>query len=49
MGRHIIAKTVGKGIVEYKEIANALTDRGVITRRHAERLRLMAGYRNRLV
>jgi uncharacterized protein YutE (UPF0331/DUF86 family) len=49
IGRHIIAKTAGKGIVEYKEIANALGDRGVITRQLAERLRLMAGYRNRLV
>jgi uncharacterized protein YutE (UPF0331/DUF86 family) len=49
IGRHIIAKTAGKGIVEYKEIAIALGDRGVITRQLAERLRLMAGYRNRLV
>ena len=49
IGRHIIAKTAGKGIVEYKEIASALGDRGVITKHLAERLRLMAGYRNRLV
>jgi len=49
IGRHIIAKTAGKGIVEYKEIARALGDRGVITKQLAERLRLMAGYRNRLV
>ena len=49
IGRHIIAKTAGKGIVEYKEIASALGDRGVITKQLAERLRLMAGYRNRLV
>jgi len=49
IGRHIIAKTAGKGIVEYKEIAIALGDRGVITKQLAERLRLMAGYRNRLV
>jgi len=49
IGRHIIAKTPGKGIVEYKEIASALGDRGVITKQLAEKLRLMAGYRNRLV
>lgn len=49
IGRHIIAKTAGKGIVEYKDIASALGDMGVITKEHAERLRLMAGYRNRLV
>jgi uncharacterized protein YutE (UPF0331/DUF86 family) len=49
IGRHIIAKSADKGIVEYKEIASALGDRGVITKQLAERLRLMAGYRNRLV
>lgn len=49
IGRHIIAKTAGKGIVEYKEIANALGENGVITITLAERLKLMAGYRNRLV
>jgi uncharacterized protein YutE (UPF0331/DUF86 family) len=49
IGRHIIAKNAGKGIVEYKEIAIALGDRGIITKQLAERLRLMAGYRNRLV
>ncbi|MGB9716810.1 MAG: type VII toxin-antitoxin system HepT family RNase toxin [Thermodesulfovibrionales bacterium] len=49
IGRHIIAKTAGKGIVEYKEIANALVNNGVITDGLAERLKLMAGYRNRLV
>ncbi|MBI5183119.1 MAG: DUF86 domain-containing protein [Nitrospinae bacterium] len=49
IGRHIIAKIAGKGIVEYKEIAKALGNRGIITDRVAERLGLMAGYRNRLV
>lgn len=49
IGRHVIAKTAGKGIVEYKEIAHKLGQREVITKEHAERLRLMAGYRNRLV
>jgi uncharacterized protein YutE (UPF0331/DUF86 family) len=49
IGRHITAKSAGKGIVEYKEIAKALYELGVVTKEHSERLRLMAGYRNRLV
>jgi uncharacterized protein YutE (UPF0331/DUF86 family) len=49
IGRHIIARTAGKGIVEYKEVANALGTTGVVTKDLAERLKLMAGYRNRLI
>lgn len=49
IGRHIIAKTAGKGIVEYKEIARALGQEGVVTKDQSEKLILMAGYRNRLV
>jgi uncharacterized protein YutE (UPF0331/DUF86 family) len=49
IGRHITAKTAGKGIVEYKEIAAALGNTGVVTKGLAERLKLMAGYRNRLI
>ena len=49
IGRHIIAKQAGKGIIEYKEIAGSLGNIGVITSGLTERLRLMAGYRNRLV
>ena len=49
IGRHIISKTAGKGIVEYKEIAGALGKNKIITDNCAEKLRLMAGYRNRLV
>lgn len=49
IGRHIIAKTAAGAPVEYKEIAASLENVGVITRAHAEKLRLMAGYRNRLV
>jgi uncharacterized protein YutE (UPF0331/DUF86 family) len=49
IGRHITAKTAGKGIVEYKEIANALCENKIITKELAEKLKLMAGYRNRLV
>jgi uncharacterized protein YutE (UPF0331/DUF86 family) len=49
IGRHIIAKTPEKGIVEYKEISGALANKSVITGELAEKLTLMAGYRNRLV
>jgi len=49
IGRHVIAKSAGKPVVEYKEIASLPGKRGIITMEHAERLRLMAGYRNRLV
>ena len=49
IGRHIIAKTAGKGIVEYKEIARALGQEGVVGRDQSEKLQLIAGYRNRLV
>ncbi len=49
IGRHIIAKTVGKGIVEYKEIARTLGDKGVVSRDCSNALVLMAGYRNRLI
>jgi uncharacterized protein YutE (UPF0331/DUF86 family) len=49
IGRHIIAKTAGKGIVEYKEIAKALGDKGIISRNCSKSLILMAGYRNRLI
>ena len=49
IGRHIMAKTAGKGIVEYNEIARALGQEGVVTGDQSEKLILMAGYRNRLV
>lgn len=49
VGRHIVAKSASGGIVEYKEIAAALGSLGILTKEHAEKVRLMAGYRNRLV
>lgn len=49
IGRHITAKLGGKASVEYKEIARALADKGVISQDCAQTLMLMAGYRNRLV
>ncbi len=49
IGRHIIAKTAGKGVVGYKEIAKALGDKGVVSKECSNSLILMAGYRNRLI
>lgn len=49
IGRHIIAKSAGKASVEYKDVALRLAESGVVTAALSERLRLMAGYRNRLV
>jgi len=47
--RHILAKGFGKGVSEYKEIAEELRKREVLPRGEAELLRTLAGYRNRLV
>ncbi len=49
LGRHVLAKGYGHGVSEYKEIATALGECGVLTAEEAETLRLVAGYRNRLV
>ena len=49
LGRHILAKGFGKGVTEYKEIALSLREQGVISQEDAELLRVLAGYRNRLV
>lgn len=49
LGRHVLAKGYGRGVSEYKEIATALDECGVLTAEEADTLRLVAGYRNRLV
>jgi len=49
LGRHILAKGFGLGVSEYKEIAVALKEQGVLSQQEAELLRVLAGYRNRLV
>lgn len=49
LGRHILAKGFGLGVSEYKEIASRLGDQGVLSREETELLRVLAGYRNRLV
>jgi uncharacterized protein YutE (UPF0331/DUF86 family) len=49
LGRHVLAKGFGVPVTEYKEIATALRDRGLLTPEMASLLIEMAGYRNRLV
>jgi len=49
LGRHILAKGFGRGVEEYKQIAEELANVGVLSEEEARLLRLMAGYRNRLV
>jgi len=49
LGRHILAKGFGIGVSEYKEIALQLAEQGVFAPSDAELLRVLAGYRNRLV
>lgn len=49
IGRHVLAKGFGEPAAEYKEIAQRLGERDVLGTDQVERLRAMAGYRNRLV
>lgn len=49
LGRHICAKGFNRGCQEYKEISHCLQEYGVLDRDNAKKLRILAGYRNRLV
>ncbi len=49
MGRHILAKTYGQGVTEYKEIARALGENGVLDPECTGIMEILAGYRNRMV
>ncbi|RLC81244.1 MAG: hypothetical protein DRJ03_11810 [Chloroflexi bacterium] len=49
LGRHILAKGFGLGVSEYKQIASGLEKRNVLSQEEAELLRVLAGYRNRMV
>ena len=49
LGRHISAKSFGRGITEYKEIASVLKEGGVFDDESYLRFRTLAGYRNRMV
>jgi len=48
LGRHILAKGLGEGALEYKQIALALRRAGVLDEACGAVLFDMAGYRNRL-
>ncbi len=48
-GRHVLVKAFAIGATEYKEVAARLGQTGVLSSDDTTRLRLMAGYRNRLV
>lgn len=49
IGRHILAKGFATPVSEYKEIAGKLETCGALSQEDAALLRLLAGYRNRLV
>jgi uncharacterized protein YutE (UPF0331/DUF86 family) len=49
LGRHILAKGFGYPAVEYKEVAKALGEKGVLGSDGARLMVRMAGYRNRMV
>ena len=49
LGRHILAKGFARGVAEYKAIAAALAEEGVLRPDEAELLVRLAGYRNRMV
>lgn len=49
LGRHVLAKGFGLPVPEYAAIAERLGDQGVLPPEAAAKLKLMAGYRNRMV
>ena len=49
LGRHILAKGLGRAVTEYKDVARALAETQVLDDSDASLLRRLAGYRNRLV
>ena len=49
LGRHVLAKGFGRAPTEYAEVARQLGEVGVLDPHLSGRLRLMAGYRNRMV
>jgi uncharacterized protein YutE (UPF0331/DUF86 family) len=49
MGRHVLAKGFGKAVAEYKLISTELEAAAVLPSGTAKTLRILAGYRNRMV
>lgn len=48
LGRHILAKGLAVGTAEYKQIADELGKQGILSPQDSYKMRLLAGYRNRL-
>jgi len=48
-GRHILVKGFAYPAVEYKDIANGLSEKKVLKQKESILLKKMAGYRNRMV
>lgn len=49
IGRHILARGYEAPVTEYKEIAQNLFERKILSKKEADILRQIAGYRNRMV
>ncbi|RLD96867.1 MAG: hypothetical protein DRI91_06340 [Aquificota bacterium] len=49
LGRHILAKGFGQPVTSYKEIAQGLEEKGVLSKELGVVMRKMAGYRTRMV
>lgn len=49
LGRHVLAKGFGEGPSEHKATARRLGELGVLAPDAADRLQVLAGYRNRMV
>ncbi len=49
LGRHILAKGFGRGVAEYKAIADTLAEVHVLDTADAALMLRLAGYRNRMV
>jgi uncharacterized protein YutE (UPF0331/DUF86 family) len=49
LGRHVLAKGFAVGVSEYKEIAQELNEHDVLDENDTNLMRILAGYRNRLV
>lgn len=46
LGRHVLARGFGQAVVEYKDVARALVQAGVLGKQPGTLLRQLAGYRN---
>lgn len=49
VSRHILAKGFGLGVTEYKQVALEIQEVGVLSHEDARLLKILAGYRNRMV